>query len=204
MSAKPRSRPLFDPPLVRRAVFDAVRKLAPARQVRNPVMFTVYVGSLLTTVLFLQSLLGHGEASPGFTGAIACWLWFTVLSPTSPRPWPRAGARPTPIPCAGPSGTPRQKRGPPPPAWGRPPSCPRPPCNGGTCFWWKPGMPSPATARSWTASPRWTNRPSPANRLRSSGRPAATARPSPAAPACSRTGWWSGSRPNPARPSSTA
>ncbi|MGD9611154.1 MAG: potassium-transporting ATPase subunit KdpB [Desulfovibrionaceae bacterium] len=79
MSAKPRSRPLFDPPLVRRAVFDAVRKLAPARQVRNPVMFTVYVGSLLTTVLFLQSLLGHGEASPGFTGAIACWLWFTVL-----------------------------------------------------------------------------------------------------------------------------
>jgi K+-transporting ATPase ATPase B chain len=79
MCAKTRSRPLFDPPLVRRAALDALRKLAPARQVRNPVMFTVYVGSILTTILFAQSLAGHGEASPGFTGAIACWLWFTVL-----------------------------------------------------------------------------------------------------------------------------
>jgi len=79
MCAKPRSRPLLDPPLVRRAAFDALRKLSPARQVRNPVMFTVYVGSLLTTVLFLQSLTGRGEGSPGFTAAIACWLWFTVL-----------------------------------------------------------------------------------------------------------------------------
>ena len=79
MCAQTRSRPLFDPPLVRRAVLDALRKLAPVRQVRNPVMFTVYVGSILTTILFVLSFAGHGEASPGFTGAIACWLWFTVL-----------------------------------------------------------------------------------------------------------------------------
>ena len=46
---------------------------------RNPVMFVVEVGSLLTTVLWVQALSGHGEAAAGFVGAIALWLWFTVL-----------------------------------------------------------------------------------------------------------------------------
>jgi K+-transporting ATPase ATPase B chain len=47
--------------------------------VRNPVMFVVYVGSFLTTGLFIQALFGRGEAPAGFILAVALWLWFTVL-----------------------------------------------------------------------------------------------------------------------------
>jgi K+-transporting ATPase ATPase B chain len=47
--------------------------------VRNPVMFVVEVGSLLTTVLWIQALFGKGEAPAGFIGGVALWLWFTVL-----------------------------------------------------------------------------------------------------------------------------
>src|SRR6185295_9836222 len=72
-------RPLFDPPLVKRAVLDSFVKLDPRHQVRNPVMFTVLVGSVLTTGLWIQSLVGQGEASPGFIFGISAWLWFTVL-----------------------------------------------------------------------------------------------------------------------------
>ncbi len=46
---------------------------------RNPVMFVVEVGSVLTTALWIQALGGQGEAPAGFVGAIALWLWFTVL-----------------------------------------------------------------------------------------------------------------------------
>jgi K+-transporting ATPase ATPase B chain len=65
--------------LYRRAVVDAFVKLDPRRMVRNPVMFVVEVGSLLTTALWIQSLVGKGEAPAVFIGAIALWLWFTVL-----------------------------------------------------------------------------------------------------------------------------
>jgi len=71
--------PLFDLALVQPALWDALRKLHPATQARNPVMFVVYVGSLLTTGLFVQALYGEGEAPAGFILAIALWLWFTVL-----------------------------------------------------------------------------------------------------------------------------
>jgi len=77
--SRAKARPLLDPPLVRRAAIDALRKLDPRRQVRNPVMFVVLVGSVLTTALFCQALLGHGEAAPGFIGWVSAWLWFTVL-----------------------------------------------------------------------------------------------------------------------------
>ncbi|MFZ2268361.1 MAG: potassium-transporting ATPase subunit KdpB [Azonexus sp.] len=70
---------LFDPALVVPAIADAFRKLNPAVQWRNPVMFVVYVGSILTTILWLQSLSGQGEAQPGFILMITIWLWFTVL-----------------------------------------------------------------------------------------------------------------------------
>ncbi len=70
---------LFDPTLTRTALLDAFKKLDPRVQWRNPVMFVVYIGSLLTTALYIQALLGRGEASPGFILAIALWLWFTVL-----------------------------------------------------------------------------------------------------------------------------
>ncbi len=62
-----------------RAVMDAFRKLNPRWVARNPVMFVVEVGSLLTSVLWVQALLGRGEAAAGFIGAVALCLWFTVL-----------------------------------------------------------------------------------------------------------------------------
>jgi K+-transporting ATPase ATPase B chain len=74
-----KTKRLFDPQITRRAVGDSFKKLDPRHMVKNPVMFTVYVGSLLTTGLWFQSLTGHGEAAPGFIFAISVWLWFTVL-----------------------------------------------------------------------------------------------------------------------------
>ena len=65
--------------LYRRAVQDSFVKLDPRRMVRNPVMFVVEVGSLLTTGLWIQSLFGKGEAAPWFIGWVCLWLWFTVL-----------------------------------------------------------------------------------------------------------------------------
>jgi K+-transporting ATPase ATPase B chain len=70
---------LFDSALVGPAIKDSFLKLSPRVQVRNPVMFVVYIGSILTTVLFLHALTGRGEAPAGFIFAIAAWLWFTVL-----------------------------------------------------------------------------------------------------------------------------
>lgn len=74
-----RSRSLFDTAIVKQAVVDSFRKLTVSRQVRNPVMFVVYVGSVLTTLLWVQSLVGKGEAPPWFIFWVAVWLWFTVL-----------------------------------------------------------------------------------------------------------------------------
>ena len=70
---------LFDPVLVKPAIHAAFVKLSPRVQWRNPVMFVVYIGSILTTLLGLQALQGHGEAPVGFIFAVAVWLWFTVL-----------------------------------------------------------------------------------------------------------------------------
>ena len=71
--------PLLEPALLAPALGDSIRKLDPRVQFRNPVMFVVYVGSVLTTALWLQALGGHGEAPAGFIAAVAVWLWFTVL-----------------------------------------------------------------------------------------------------------------------------
>jgi K+-transporting ATPase ATPase B chain len=70
---------LLDPALVKPAIASAFGKLDPRVQWRNPVMFVVYVGSILTTVLWVQALGGQGEAPQSFILAIALWLWFTVL-----------------------------------------------------------------------------------------------------------------------------
>ena len=70
---------LFDPALVRPAIFESFAKLDPRVQWRNPVMFVVYVGSILTTILGIQALAGKGEAPAAFIIAVAVWLWFTVL-----------------------------------------------------------------------------------------------------------------------------
>ena len=74
-----RSLSLFDASLVWPAVVDALRKLNPRTQLRSPVMFVVYIGSILTTLLWLQALFAKGEAPAGFILATAVWLWFTVL-----------------------------------------------------------------------------------------------------------------------------
>lgn len=79
MTMQTKSRPLFDPGIVRGAVIESFRKLNPRHQVRNPVMFVVLVGSLLTTALAVQATLGQGEAPASFIWAIVLWLWFTVL-----------------------------------------------------------------------------------------------------------------------------
>jgi K+-transporting ATPase ATPase B chain len=70
---------LFDPKLVKPAIKDSFRKLDPRVQWRNPVMFVVYIGSIITTGLFVQALVGKGEAPASFILAISLWLWFTVL-----------------------------------------------------------------------------------------------------------------------------
>ena len=74
-----KSLSLFDPSLMRQAGLDALRKLAPQAQWRNPVMFVVYLGAILTTLLFFQAAFSKGEAPAGFILAISLWLWFTVL-----------------------------------------------------------------------------------------------------------------------------
>ncbi|MDO8810641.1 MAG: potassium-transporting ATPase subunit B, partial [Gallionella sp.] len=70
---------LFERDIVKQAVVDSFKKLGPRQQMKNPVMFVVWVGSVLTTALFFQALFGHGEAPSGFILAITLWLWFTVL-----------------------------------------------------------------------------------------------------------------------------
>jgi len=72
------SRSLFDPQITQRALGDAVKKLDPRIVAKNPVMFVVYIGSLVTTYLWIKDIVNHtGDAL--FTGQIALWLWFTVL-----------------------------------------------------------------------------------------------------------------------------
>jgi K+-transporting ATPase ATPase B chain len=69
----------FDWSLFQEALQGSVKKLSPRVQVRNPVMFVVFIGSCLTTFIWLQSLMGSGETSTVFVFNILCWLWFTLL-----------------------------------------------------------------------------------------------------------------------------
>ena len=62
-----------------RAIVDSLKKLNPRTMARNPVMFVVEVGSVLTTGLWVQALGGHGEAPAWYIGTVSLWLWFTVL-----------------------------------------------------------------------------------------------------------------------------
>jgi K+-transporting ATPase ATPase B chain len=72
-------RSLVTPAIMRGALAESFVKLLPQHQWRNPVMFVVYIGSILTTILWLQAVIGQGEAPAGFILAITVWLWFTVL-----------------------------------------------------------------------------------------------------------------------------
>ncbi|WP_276640338.1 potassium-transporting ATPase subunit KdpB [Siccibacter turicensis] len=70
---------LLEPGLLRQALMDSFRKLDPRAQWRNPVMFIVWVGSVLTTLLAVAMVGGLLAGDALFTGAISLWLWFTVL-----------------------------------------------------------------------------------------------------------------------------
>ncbi len=78
MADTARTIAIWDAGIVRQAALDSLRKLDPRTQIKNPVMFIVEVGSLLTTIVFVQELLS-GAGRPLFTGQVAFWLWFTVL-----------------------------------------------------------------------------------------------------------------------------
>ena len=79
MKTKAKYFSLLDRDIIRQAVIDAVLKLTPLHLVKNPVMFVVEVGCLLTAVLFFQALFGHGEEKASFILAISLWLWFTLF-----------------------------------------------------------------------------------------------------------------------------
>ena len=76
---RPQALSLFDRAIVTRAVADSFIKLDPRWQARNPVMFVVEIGALVTTLLFFRDLLWRGGQNAGFDLAISLWLWFTVV-----------------------------------------------------------------------------------------------------------------------------
>jgi K+-transporting ATPase ATPase B chain len=78
MAERVRKTSIWDPAIVRQALLDSVWKLNPRVQIKNPVMFIVEVGSLITTIIFVQELVA-GSGRPLFTGQMAFWLWFTVI-----------------------------------------------------------------------------------------------------------------------------
>ncbi|HYJ20386.1 MAG TPA: potassium-transporting ATPase subunit KdpB [Solirubrobacterales bacterium] len=84
MTTETQARSLFDPEIVRPALIESVRKLDPRVQVRNPVMFVVEIGALITTVAWLIQLfggspLGGGSEPAWFTFTVTVWLWLTVV-----------------------------------------------------------------------------------------------------------------------------
>jgi K+-transporting ATPase ATPase B chain len=79
MTSQTQKSKSFKRQLYERAAIDAFIKLNPRHMVRNPVMFVVEVGSLLTSLLWVQALAGQGEAPAVFIGVVSLWLWFTVL-----------------------------------------------------------------------------------------------------------------------------
>ncbi len=76
--SKTKSKSLWDAKIVRQALVDALVKLDPRKMMRNPVMFVVEIGSVLTTVLLVRDAMAH-KPGFGFDLQITLWLWFTVL-----------------------------------------------------------------------------------------------------------------------------
>ncbi len=80
-ASKAKQVSLFDPAIVRQAVIESLKKLDPRLVAKNPVMFVVEVGSVLTTLLWLRDRILHpvGAAPGWFTLTVSVWLWFTVV-----------------------------------------------------------------------------------------------------------------------------
>lgn len=77
MAEHARNISIWDPGIVRQAAIDSFKKLDPRTQIKNPVMFIVEAGSVLTMMIFIQELIGGGPLM--FIGQLTFWLWFTVL-----------------------------------------------------------------------------------------------------------------------------
>jgi K+-transporting ATPase ATPase B chain len=153
---------LLEPTLVRQALLDAVKKLSPTVQWRNPVMFIVWMGSLITTLLAM-AMAGGPCRQRRFTAAVSIWLWFTVLFANFAEAMAEGRSKaqanslkgvkkpPSPASCA-----PRSMM--------RLSTTFRPMiCAKAMWCWWKPAILFPATAKSLKAAPRWTKAPLPVN-----------------------------------------
>jgi K+-transporting ATPase ATPase B chain len=79
--ARLKERSLFDTAILRPAVWESFRKLAPQNVIKNPVMFVVEIGSVITTLIWLRDLIAPAAGSQPlwFTFNVAFWLWFTVV-----------------------------------------------------------------------------------------------------------------------------
>lgn len=78
MGSKAQGHSLWDKKIITLALREAFFKLSPTHQLRNPVMFTVYIAAVLTTVLFIQAIIGHMDTHAGFIFTVTSWLWFTL------------------------------------------------------------------------------------------------------------------------------
>ena len=79
MAAQSKGLSLLNASIIRQALIDSFVKLNPAVQIRNPVMFVVEIGSVITTLFYIAAMMGQAEANAGFILQITLWLWFTVL-----------------------------------------------------------------------------------------------------------------------------
>src|SRR2546427_2108385 len=81
MASRAKHLSLFDPTIIRPAIVESFKKLAPHLVAKNPVMFVVEVGSVLTTAIWLHDVFrpSPDSAPTWFTLAVSIWLWFTVV-----------------------------------------------------------------------------------------------------------------------------
>src|SRR5207245_4753872 len=81
MAPQAKQLSLLDPSILRPAILESFKKLAPQLVAKNPVMFVVEIGSVLTTAIWLRDVFSPspGAAPTWFTLAVSIWLWFTVV-----------------------------------------------------------------------------------------------------------------------------
>ena len=166
-------------------------------------MFVVEVGSVLTTGLFVQAVVGTGEAPAWFILAISLWLWFTVLFANFAEAMAEGRGKAQADSLRKARKDIQAKRLSEARRDAAMKTVVASELRKGDHVLVEAGDSIPATARSWKAWPRSTRAPSPARARRSSARAAATGARSPAGRASSRTGSSCASRRTPARPSST-
>ena len=173
----PRAVSAWEGHVLRSAAADSLRKLDPRRMARNPVMFVVEIGSVLTTLLWGRDLAAPaaGSSPAWFSGSVTLWLWFTVLFANFAEALAEGRGKAQAAALRGL----RRETDRPPEVDGREERAPPRRSARATWSWSRRARRSPATARSSRASPPWTSRPSPGSRRPSSGRAAATARRSP-------------------------